>query len=225
MAPELLYEYCRIARGLLTGEHAVGRVIARPFITENGGFKRTANRHDFSLKPPRKTLLNAISDAGLSVISVGKINDIFAGEGITEAIPSHSNGEGMQITAELLKRDFSGLVFTNLVDFDSSYGHRQDAVGYARALNEFDAWLSEFYKNLSEGDALIITADHGCDPTDKSTDHTREYVPLIIYSKGILPKNLGTKSSFTSVGGIVAQMLSVPFTPDEYEPLGEWPGI
>lgn len=215
--PERLYEYCRIARRLLTEKNAVGRVIARPFTTENGKFVRTANRRDFSLTPPKPTMLDALAESGLDVISVGKINDIFAARGITEAIPSHSNTEGMEITASLLKRDFHGLAFTNLVDFDSQYGHRQDAVGYARALNEFDRALSDFIRGLGDGDALIITADHGCDPSDSSTDHTREYVPLLVYGKGIQPRQLGTVRGFGTVGKLVCDMLGVGFKPDAYE--------
>ena len=217
VSPEKLYEYCEAARGILVGENAVGRVIARPFVTENGKFVRTANRRDFSLKPPKETLLDAIKTTGLDVISVGKISDIFAGVGITEKIPSHSNTEGMVITKNLLEKYFRGLAFINLVEFDSHYGHRQDSIGYARALNEFDSWLGEFYKLLSDEDVLIITADHGCDPSDESTDHTREYVPLIIYGNRISQKNFGTKSSFASIGKFVADILSVPFIPDEYD--------
>lgn len=211
---DTLYEYCHKARKILTGKHAVGRVIARPFITEGGKFKRTANRHDFSLSPPRKTLLNAISESGLEVISVGKINDIFAGSGITSSNPSLSNSDGMRIASEIQKKDFLGLAFINLVDFDSSYGHRQDALGYAEALNEFDAWLGEFTCGLSDDDMLIITADHGCDPSDSSTDHTREYVPLLIYNKNKQPHNLGTHDGFTLVSRIIANELTVDFTPE-----------
>ena len=220
--PEKLYEYCRIARDILTGEHAVGRVIARPFITDaDGKFKRTANRRDFSLEPQGNTMLDAIKGAGLDVISVGKINDIFAARGITEAIASHGNTEGMSLTSELLSRDFHGLAFINLVDFDSNYGHRQDAAGYTRALCEFDKWLSSFIKGLGKDDALIITADHGCDPSDNSTDHTREYVPLLVYGEGISPKNLGTRESFSTVGRLVTDMLGVNFTPERYEGVSE----
>ena len=189
---EQLYEYCRTARGILNGKHGVGRVIARPFVGKVGEFKRTANRRDFSLVPPRATMLDAIKNAGLDVISVGKINDIFVGAGITESILTHSNTEGMQATEKIAERDFNGLCFTNLVDFDMLYGHRQDVDGYAAALTEFDTWLGGFVDRLGEDDALIITADHGCDPGDDSTDHTREYVPFIMYSKKTAPENLGT---------------------------------
>ena len=217
VAPELLYEYCRTARKILVGEHAVGRVIARPFITDGDGFKRTANRRDFSLEAPKKTLLDAISESGIEVISVGKIKDIFAGRGITKSYISHGNSEGLKITKDLLKKDFSGLAFINLVDFDSSYGHRQDARGYALAINEFDAWLPSFVDSLGDEDALIITADHGCDPSDNSTDHTREFVPLLVYGKSVKSKNIGTKRGFGTVAGLVSDMLSVSFTPDACE--------
>ena len=216
---ETLYEYCRVARELLTGEHAVGRVIARPFVGESGSYKRTANRRDFSLLPPEKTALNAISEAGLEVISVGKIGDIFVGQGITESNPTHGNLEGMKVTEELLARDFSGLCFVNLVDFDMLYGHRQDIDGYANALSEFDSWLGGFMSKLSEDDVLMITADHGCDPGDTSTDHTREYVPLLIYGNGIKPVNLGTRIGFTEVGITAADLLGVKYSSEVGESL------
>ncbi len=220
--PEKLYEYCRKARDILVGDNAVGRVIARPFVTlEDGSYKRTANRRDFSLAPQGKTMLDAIKDAGLDVISVGKIKDIFAARGITEAIISHGNTEGMALTSRLLSRDFCGLAFINLVDFDSNYGHRQDAPGYARALNEFDTWLPSFLEGLGEDDTLIITADHGCDPSDDSTDHTREFVPLLVYGKNVSPKNLGTRESFSTVGRLVADILGVKFEPERYESISE----
>lgn len=206
---EQLYEYCRTARELLTGEYNVGRVIARPFVGEPGCFARTDNRRDFSVAPPRATDLDALSLAGLDVISVGKIYDIFAGRGITEAIITHGNRDGMRVTSELLHRDFHGLCFVNLVDFDSKYGHRQDAEGYAVAISEFDAWLGEFIKGLSDEDVLIVTADHGCDPSDDSTDHTREYVPLLIYGKDVEPENLGTAHGFFFVGNEVKRLLGV----------------
>jgi len=208
---EQLYEYCRMARKILVGEHGVGRVIARPFIGENGNFTRTANRRDFSLEPPKPTMLDAIKDAGMDVIGVGKISDIFAGRGITESTHTHSNAEGMALTAELAKRDFHGLCFVNLVDFDSSYGHRNDVPGYAKAFAEFDAWLADFLPLLGDDDALIITADHGCDPGDESTDHTREYVPLLLYGKRIQPCVCGTSSTFTEAAASVCGMLGVNF--------------
>ena len=208
---EQLYEYCRIARGILVGKHGVGRVIARPFIGKDGDFKRTANRRDFSLVPPKTTMLDAIKNAGLDVISVGKINDIFAGAGITESILSHSNTEGMEITEKIAERDFHGLCFTNLVDFDMLYGHRQDIDGYATALTAFDGWLAGFIEKLGDEDALIITADHGCDPGDSSTDHTREYVPFIMYNRSTKPENLGTRIGFYEIAERVTDMLGVDF--------------
>ena len=198
--PEKLYEICRAAREILVGEHAVGRVIARPFTTKNGEFARTANRKDFSLVPPAETVLDKLKGEGYDVIGVGKIGDIFAMAGLTETNPTHSNREGMEVTSEIAKRDFNGLCFTNLVDFDMLFGHRQDAEGYAKALSEFDLWLSDFIKTLGEDDALIITADHGCDPSDESTDHTREYVPFLVYGKNIESENLGTLDGFSIIG-------------------------
>ena len=208
---EELYSACKTAREILVGENGVARVIARPFIGESGNYVRTANRRDFSIKPPRGTALDAIKESGHEVIAVGKINDIFAGEGITESIISHSNREGMEITESLLDRDFSGLCFTNLVEFDSHYGHRQDVDGYAEAISEFDAWLQRFIEKLAEDDLLMITADHGCDPGDDSTDHTREYVPLFILGSGIIPENLGTLIGFYSVGKTAAQALGAEY--------------
>ncbi len=207
--PEELYKYCRIAREILRGPHAVGRVIARPFEGEAGSFKRTANRHDFSIEPPERTALDIIKEQGLDVIAVGKITDIFAGVGITKSIFTHSNTEGMEVTEALLSEDFSGLAFTNLVEFDSHYGHRQDPDGYAGAIAEFDRWLAGFLPKLGEDDALIITADHGCDPSDNSTDHTREYVPFLLYYKGIESEDLGTKESFTFASETVKRLLGI----------------
>lgn len=202
-----LYEICKAAREILTGEHAVGRVIARPFKGEVGSFYRTANRRDFSLPPPKRTYMEDVSDAGLDVISVGKIYDIFVGRGISTSYPTHSNREGMDRMRALAMEDFSGLCFVNLVDFDMLYGHRQDADGYAKAISEFDAFIGEFMTLLGEDDALIITADHGCDPGDRSTDHTREFVPMLIYGKGIDPKNLGTIDGLYTAGKIARDML------------------
>ncbi len=207
-----LYEICKKAREILVGEHAVGRVIARPFIGESGNYKRTANRRDFSLNPPRPTLLDALYDGGMDVISVGKISDIFAARGITESYPTHSNSEGMKKTAELLKKDFSGLCFINLVDFDMLYGHRQDISGYREATEEFDRFLPSFIYNMRDEDLLIITADHGCDPGDESTDHTREYVPLIVYGSGVKGQNLGTLDSFATIAMTVSALLGVDYT-------------
>ena len=209
--PEKLYEYCRIARKILQGKHGVGRVIARPFVgTGKGNFKRTANRHDFSLEPPKETLLDAIKVAGKASIGVGKINDIFAGIGTTEHVYNTSNANGMEHTDHYVKKDFEGLCFVNLVDFDMVFGHRRNIDGYADALSEFDAWLGQFLPKLQEDDLLMITADHGCDPGyGATTDHTREYVPLLILGKGVKPVNLGTRDSFADIAATVAQLLDV----------------
>ncbi len=212
--PEQLYTYCRMARGILQGEHAVGRVIARPFIGEAPTFTRTANRRDFSLQPPRETLLDAITATEKTVLSVGKIADIFAGRGITRSIKTHSNAEGMAATLAALEEDFDGLCFVNLVDFDMLYGHRQDVDGYAKAFAVFDKWLPSFLQKMRTEDVLFITADHGCDPADASTDHTREYVPLLIVGDYIEPVNLGTRTSFADVGATIADALAVPFAGD-----------
>ena len=209
--PETLYEYCRIAREILQGDHAVGRVIARPFVGTEGAYKRTENRHDFSLTPPAPTAMDAIGNAGLDVISIGKIYDIFSGAGIKKSLPTHNNREGMQTLLEVQKTDFRGLCFANLVDFDMLYGHRQDIDGYAKALSEFDAWLPEFMAGMEEGDVLMITADHGCDPGDNSTDHTREMVPLIIYGSQIGPCNMETHVGFANIGKLACDLLKVEY--------------
>lgn len=207
---EELYRACETAREILTGEYAVGRVIARPFAGEYP-FKRTENRRDFSLKPPR-TLLNILKEEGKDVISVGKINDIFAGEGITRAVTAHKNEEGMAALAACAKEDFDGLCFVNLVDFDMLYGHRNDAPGYARALNAFDAFLPSLLSRMRRGDLLIVTADHGCDPSTPSTDHSREYVPVLVYGDGVKAVNLGTRGTFSDVAATVADYLKVPYS-------------
>ena len=208
--PEQLYEYCRIARKLLRGKHGVGRVIARPFVGTPGAFTRTANRHDFSLEPPKDTLLDAVKNAGLSTIAVGKINDIFAGQGITEYVYNQSNAHGLEHALRYAGEDFRGLCFVNLVDFDSQFGHRRDPEGYARALNEFDRWLPDFLEKLGPEDLVIITADHGCDPAyAATTDHTREYVPLLVLGKTVKPGNLGTRTSFADIAATVAELLGV----------------
>ena len=209
--PEQLYKYCRIARSILQGKHGVGRVIARPFVGTPGNFTRTANRHDFSLEPPRKTLLDAIKDAGLDCIGVGKIHDIFAGRGLTEFVYNQNNADGMAHTSAYAAKDFHGLCFVNLVDFDMLYGHRRDAVGYANALNEFDLWLGSFLDTLAPEDLVMITADHGCDPAyAATTDHTREYVPLLVLGPQIKPVNLGTLDSFSHIAATVGDLLGVP---------------
>lgn len=206
-----LYEYCQTARKILCGKHSVGRVIARPFIGSTGSFTRTANRRDFSLEPTDRTMLDAISESGKKVISVGKISDIFAGRGISESNISHGNDEGMSISLELAKVDFSGLCFINLVDFDSVYGHRNNAEGYAKALSDFDRFLPELLSKMEKDDVLIITADHGCDPGDISTDHTREYVPLLVYGKEVSPCALGTRECFCDIAASVTELLGVDF--------------
>lgn len=208
---EELYDCCKKARKILCGKNAVGRVIARPFITKDGEFQRTANRHDFSLEPPEQTLLDAIKSDGKYVYAIGKIHDIFAGRGISEFVFTHSNEDGMEKTLEALNKSFNGLCFTNLVDFDMLYGHRQDIDGYARAFSAFDKWLGEFILKMKKDDILVITADHGCDPGDDSTDHSREYVPLIIYGNNIKPVNLGTLPTFADISATVAEYLDVEF--------------
>ena len=209
--PEQLYEYCRIARKILTGKHGVGRVIARPFVGTPGNFKRTANRHDFSLEPPKTTLLDAVKAAGMDCIAVGKIKDIFAGRGITEFVYNKSNADGMAHTDSYVNHAFRGLCFVNLVDFDMQYGHRRDIDGYANALTEFDRWLKDFIPKLDEDDAVLITADHGCDPGyEATTDHTREYVPLLVLGKKVKPVNLGTRQTFADIAATVADLLGVP---------------
>lgn len=209
---DLLYEYCKTARQILTGEHSVGRVIARPFIKKNGEFVRTANRRDFSLTPPKKTLLNMLCEDGKDVYAIGKINDIFASEGITEFVYTHSNEEGMKLTYEALTKKFEGLCFTNLVDFDMLYGHRQDIDGYANAFKKFDLWLPSFTSKMKKDDILIITADHGCDPGDESTDHTREFIPLIVYGKRIKPYNLGVRNTYGDIAATVADYFGITYS-------------
>ena len=211
--PEQLYEYCRIARKILRGKHGVGRVIARPFIgNPKDGFTRTSNRHDFSLEPPAPTMLDAVKAAGLDSIAVGKIFDIFAGEGVTEHVFTRGNTEGMARTLEAAEKDFHGLCFVNLVDFDMLYGHRRNIDGYAAALAEFDAWLPQFLAKLGQDDLVMITADHGCDPAyTATTDHTREYVPLLIAGRRVKPVNLGTRKSFADIAATVTELLDVPY--------------
>ena len=207
---EKLYEYCHIARDLLQGKHGVGRVIARPFVGEPGAFKRTANRHDYSLEPPKTTLLDAVKAAGKASIGVGKIYDIFAGRGTTEHVYNKSNANGMEHAMHYAGQDFEGLCFVNLVDFDMSFGHRRDPEGYANALNEFDAWLGGFMEKLGPEDVVMITADHGCDPCYlETTDHTREYVPLVVLGEAVKPGNLGTRDSFAHIAATVAEILDV----------------
>ena len=209
-----LYRYCGIAREMLTGKHGVGRVIARPFHTDaTGAFKRSDKRHDYSLTPPKRTALDAIKDAGLDVIAIGTITDIFAGRGITKSVYTKGNADGIEKTLEVMKTDFHGICFTNLVDFDMLYGHRQDIDGYASALSYFDEKLPQLLSSIGESDLLIITADHGCDPADESTDHTREYIPCLIYGAE-KNANLETLKGFGTVGKLACDLLSVSYTTD-----------
>lgn len=208
---ETLYRYCEAARKILCGKHAVGRVIARPFAGSAPDFYRTKNRRDFSLTPPQETMLDAISAAGEDVIAVGKISDIFAGRGVTKAVHTHDNTEGMAAALSLADEDFEGLCFINLVDFDMLYGHRQDVDGYAAAFAAFDRFLPQFLSKMQKEDILLITADHGCDPGDDSTDHTREYTPLLLCGAPIQPTNLGTRSTFADIAATVTDWLGVPF--------------
>ena len=205
-----LYRCCEIARELCHGKYAVGRVIARPFAGEYPNFTRTANRHDFSLQPPEKTALDLLSEAGFDTIGVGKIYDIFAGRGVSEKVLTKGNTDGLKKCTELLERDFNGLCFINLVDFDMIYGHRRDAKGYANALIEFDQWLGTALSRLDERDVLMITADHGCDPGAAGTDHTREFTPLLAAGKAVRPGvNLGTRETFADIGATVLRLFGV----------------
>ena len=201
---ETLYEYCSIARKMLQGEHGVGRVIARPFIGEPGNFTRTTRRHDFSLQPPKTTMLDQLSANGFSVLSVGKIIDIFAEKGITEYVRTTGNEDGINKTLDYMKKDFEGLCFTNLVDYDMLYGHRNDVEGYAKALTYFDERLPELLAAMRDEDVLMITADHGCDPSTPSTDHSREYTPFVVYGKPVKAgENYGTRESFSDIAATI----------------------
>jgi len=212
---EELYDACQRARDLLVGEHAVGRVIARPFVGTYPNFTRTVNRHDYSLAPPRETILDCLKKNNLATIGVGKIYDIFAGTGITETYPNEGNIKNMEKTIELVKKDFSGLCFVNLVDFDMMYGHRNDIVGYVKALNQVDAQIGKLMASLEEGDLLMFTADHGCDPGFPGTDHTREDVPCLCYGKGFKQGvNLGTRTSFADIAQTIADVLGVEYQGD-----------
>ena len=206
---EELYKYCEIAREMLKGEHNVGRVIARPFTGDYPNYTRTSNRHDYSVEPPKNTALDLLKSNGYDVISVGKISDIFAGRGITESHPTKSNMDGMEKTFNLLDKSFNGLCFINLVDFDSVYGHRNNILGYTEALNLFDSWLNDFKNNLKEEDILIITADHGCDPSTESTDHSREYTPMVIFGEKVGCINLGTRESFADIGKTILELFDI----------------
>ena len=207
---EQLYDYCRIARQILQGEHGVGRVIARPFAGESGHYTRTPRRHDFSLLPPAVTMLDQLKAAGKDVIAVGKIQDIFVGKGITEHVYTSGNAEGIQRTLEYLDKDFEGLCFINLVDYDMLYGHRRDVDGYAKALAYFDEKLPEIQAHMRPEDILMITADHGCDPAyTKTTDHTREYTPFLMYGASVVPGNRGTRPAFSDIGATVLDYFGI----------------
>ncbi len=223
--PEL-YRICEIAREMLQGEHAVGRVIARPFVGRPGHFTRTANRRDWSLPPPAETVLDRLAASGRKVVAVGKIEDIFAGRGITEAEHTQDNMHGVDVTLRFMSIYEAGLIFTNLVDFDMRWGHRNDPQGYARGLEEFDARIPELLAALGPDDLLILTADHGCDPTTPSTDHSREYVPLLVCGPRVRPGvALGTRSTFADVASTIAEAFGVGPWPVGQSFLGEvWPG-
>lgn len=210
---EELYDACRKARQILQGQYGVGRVIARPYVgNATDGFTRTSNRHDFSLEPPAQTMLDAVKEAGLESLAVGKIHDIFAARGTTDHVYNKSNADGMQHTLDYADRDFHGLCFVNLVDFDMLFGHRRDIDGYAGALTEFDRWLPKLLEKLGQEDLVMITADHGCDPSyTATTDHTREYVPLLVLGSQVKPVNLGTRASFADIAATVTELLEVPF--------------
>ena len=209
-----LYKMCETAREILTGEHAVGRVIARPFVVKNGQFIRTDRRKDFSLAPPSPTILDYALQKGLEVVGIGKIGDIFAHKGLSEEIHTHDNQDGITQTIQCIKRNFKGILITNLVDFDMKYGHRNDVKGYAEALKSFDNRIPEILEAIGKGDVLFITADHGCDPTTPSTDHSREYVPLLVYGKALKsPASLGIRQSFADLGATIAEILDLPPLP------------
>jgi phosphopentomutase len=201
-----LYKICDTAREVLRGPYEVGRVIARPFTGEPGGFTRTANRHDYAVPPPKGMLLDQLAERGIDVYSIGKIFDVFLGRGIREYVKTKSNSDGLAKTLEAMKEVDRGMIFVNLVDFDQQYGHRNDVEGYARALEEVDRWLPEYNANLRQDDLAIFTADHGCDPTTPSTDHSREYVPLLAYGPAVKHGvNLGTRGSLSDIGQTVAE--------------------
>ena len=211
---ERLYDYCRAARKIMQGEHGVGRIIARPYVGSYPNYERTAHRHDFSLDPTGDTMMDALVRQGHEVIAVGKISDIFAGRGVTRSTGvNESNADGMEKTLRIQQEDFTGLCFVNLVDFDMTYGHRRDIAGYARATTEFDVQLGTFMEHMREDDVLMITADHGCDPGAPGTDHTREYVPLLVYGAQIRQGvNLGTYPTFAMIGATVADMFGAGLT-------------
>ena len=210
---ETLYEYCEIARRICRGKYGVGRVIARPFEGEEGNYQRTSRRHDYSLEPPKATMLDELKENGFDVIAVGKISDIFAGQGITEAVRTKDNADGIEKTIEYTKKEFNGLCFINLVDFDMKYGHRNDVEGYAKALTYFDSKLPEIIEGLKEDDILMITADHGCDPITPSTDHSREYTPFVAVGKKLKENaNLSTRDTFSDIGATILDYFGVKGT-------------
>lgn len=207
---EKLYEMCEIARNMLVDKWAVGRVIARPFIGEAPNFKRTSNRRDYALDPFSKTMLEYLKDANYEVAAVGKIEDIYNKKGITSAVHTKSNMDGVDKTLEYMDTVKEGLIFTNLVDFDMLYGHRNDTIGYGKALEDFDNRLQEIYSKMQEEDILIITADHGCDPTTSSTDHSREHIPVLVYGKNVKPGvNIGTRETFADIGKTILDFFNV----------------
>ena len=207
---EQLYKYCEIAREILNEDHGVGRVIARPFVGQYPNFQRTSNRHDFSIVPPKLTMLDQLYENKKDVLAVGKINDIFAGKGITEFVRTKNNDDGIEKIIDFTHKEFEGLCFINLVDFDMLYGHRNDVDGYAKALTKFDSCIPEIIENLRQEDILMITADHGCDPSTPSTDHSREYVPLLIYGNNVISgNNLGTLQSFSDVGASILDYFNI----------------
>lgn len=208
---EKLYEMCEIARALLRGKHEVARVIARPFTGEVGQFTRTANRRDYAVCPPKPNLLSYCEEKGVPVIAIGKIEDIFNGQGISTAIHTKDNNDGIAVTLECMAKHETGLIFTNLVDFDMKWGHRNDPLSYGKGLEAFDKALPQIVEALQDDDILIITADHGCDPTAPGTDHTREYVPLLVIGKGIKEGvNLGTRNSFADIGQTLCELFNLP---------------
>lgn len=207
--PEKLYEICRIARQLLKGDMNVGRVIARPFVKRENRYSRTENRKDFSIPPPKDTLLDCLKQNGKEVYTIGKIDDIFANKGITRSVHSKDNKEGMMLISDSLNKVKNGLIFANLVDFDMVYGHRNDYWGFKKALEEFDSWLGEFIRKIKDSDLVIITADHGCDPTTPSTDHSREYVPVVIYGNSIRRGKIEDRESFSDLGKTISRLLNV----------------
>jgi phosphopentomutase len=210
-----LYRICEIARELLRGEHEVGRVIARPFTGSSGKYVRTANRKDYAIPPPAGMLLDQLAERKITVHAIGKIHDVFLGRGINRSDKTKSNSDGMEKTLAALNQTLEGLIYVNLVDFDMLYGHRNDVEGYARALEEVDDWLPQLDETIRDGDVVIITADHGCDPTTPSTDHSREYVPLLVYGKISRAVDLGTRSTLADIGQTVAEIFGARLTVGE----------